>query len=235
MPTQIVKLVNKKNIADGTMEFHFEKPPGFDYKPGQFVDLILINPLETDQAGNVRTFTLASAPNEKDLVIASRMRDTAFKRALKKQSRGSEVKIDGPMGSFTLHNNTSRSAVFLAGGIGITPFFSIIKSTTEEKTAHKIYLFYSNRTQNSSPYLRELSELASGNPNFTFIPTVTDEKWKGETGYIDKQMVEKYLPDLNKPIYYIAGPPTMVTSLKKMLTQAGINDDDVRLEEFAGY
>src|SRR5215510_12916064 len=120
-----VKLESREKVAEGTMAFHFEKPPGFQHKAGQFVRLTLINPSETDAEGTGRTFTLASAPYERDLMIATRMRDTAFKRVLRSGAVGLEVELRGPFGALTLHDDSSRPAVFLAGGIGITPFRSI--------------------------------------------------------------------------------------------------------------
>ena len=78
------KLLNRADTAEGTMAFRFEKPPGFDFKPGQSADLTLLNPPETDSEGNIRTFSIASAPFEDQLRFATRMRDTAFKRSLKK-------------------------------------------------------------------------------------------------------------------------------------------------------
>ncbi len=116
-----VKLKSKREIAEGTMAFYFEKPEGFVYKAGQSADCTLINPAETDAEGNTRALSLASAPYEDDLMFATRMRDTAFKRILKTMEPGTELTLDAPHGSFTLHNNVSIPAVFLTGGIGVTP------------------------------------------------------------------------------------------------------------------
>src|SRR5438132_253787 len=113
------KLVSRHPVAEGTMAFHFEKPSGWTYKAGQALDLTLIDPPETDAEGNTRAFSIASAPHEETLMIATRMRDTAFKRVLKALPVGSAVNIDGPSGDLTLHNNVSRAAVFLAGGPSI--------------------------------------------------------------------------------------------------------------------
>src|ERR1043165_9329663 len=121
MPIYKTILRRKEEIADGTMAFHFEKPGGFVFKAGQFGDFTLINPSETDAEGNIRGFSLASAPYENFLMFATRMRDTAFKRVLKRIKPGAEIMLDGPYGSFTLHNNASIPAVFLTGGIGVTP------------------------------------------------------------------------------------------------------------------
>ena len=125
VPAYASKLLNRVEVAEGTMAFQFEKPPGFDFKPGQSADLTLLNPSETDSEANVRTFSIASAPFEDQLMFATRMRDTAFKRSLKKMPLGTAVKMDAAIGSFTLHKNSAKPAVFLAGGIGITPFSSI--------------------------------------------------------------------------------------------------------------
>ena len=127
------KLLSRVEVAEGTMAFHFEKPSQFDFKPEQSADVTPFNPPETDSEGNTRTFSIASSPFENELMLATRMRDTAFKRSLKKIPLGTEVKIDSPMGSFTLHKNSAKPAVFLAGGIGITPFLSIVRQADHDR------------------------------------------------------------------------------------------------------
>ncbi len=234
-----VKLIRKEDVADGTMAFYFEKPEGFVYKAGQSVDITLSNPPETDAEGNTRAFSLASAPFEDALMIATRMRDTAFKRVLSKMAEGASVSLEGPFGSFTLQNDTSRPAVFLIGGIGITPIFSIIKQASHDHTDHKLYLFYSNRQPKDAAFLDECRKLQASNKNFTFIPSMSkleDEKaWSGEQGYIRKEMVSKYLRDVLEPVYYLAGPASMVQAMRQMLADMGVNDDNIRTEEFSGY
>jgi ferredoxin-NADP reductase len=234
------KLLKRVEVAEGTMSFYFEKPSGFDYKPGQSSDLTLLDPPETDAEGNVRTFSIASAPFEDQLIFATRMRDTAFKRSLRRVPLGTPVKMESPMGSFTLHKNSAKPAVFLAGGIGVTPFFSIVKQADYDRLPHKLYFFYSNRRPEDAPFLDVLDKLQKTNPNFHFVGTMTGmpnskRKWDGETGAIDKAMLSRYVSDLRGPVYYIAGPPGMVAALSKMLVASGIDEDDVRTEEFAGY
>lgn len=220
------------------MSFHLEKPAEFTYKAGQFGDYTLIDPKQTDAEGNVRGFSLASAPYEEDIMFATRMRDTAFKRDVKEMDIGTELTLDAPYGSFTLQNNTKIPAVFLLGGIGITPVRSIILQATHDKTAHRIFLFYANKTPADAAFLDELRDAEKSNPNFTFIPSMTEDKsneWHGETGFFTKEMLAKYIGDLKTPIYYIAGPASMVASLRKTLTDAGIDEDNIRTEEFSGY
>src|SRR5262249_57000344 len=169
-----VKLKSRREIAEGTMAFHFEKPRGFAFKAGQALAWTLIDPPEIDAEGGMRNFSIASAPGEPDLMIATRMRDTAIKRALKTMPLGTEVRIVGPFGSLTLHQNTARQAVFLAGGIGITPFRSMLWQAAEQKLPHHILLFYSNRRPEDAAFLEELEELEQENPNYKFIGTITD-------------------------------------------------------------
>ena len=235
-----VKLKNKMELAEGTMGFYFEKPPGFQFKAGQFGDWTLIDPPETDAEGNFRTFTIASAPAEEDLMVATRMRDTAFKRVLRSAPAGTEVELDGPFGSMALHEDRGRPAVFLAGGIGITPFRSMSLQAMRETQSPRLYLFYSNRRPEDAAFLSEFVPLEKQNPGFKLIATMTDltnstKAWNGETGHIDGAMLSKYLPDLAAPIYYTAGPPPMVAAMRKMLSGAGINAQNIRYEDFVGY
>lgn len=235
-----VPLIKREEVAEGTTAFHFAKPADFQFRAGQSVDMTLLNPPETDAEGNIRTFTLAIAPFEPDLMIATRMRDTAFKRVLGKAPIGLEVKIEGPNGSFTLHRKADKPAAFLAGGIGITPFWSIIRQASYEKAPQQLYLFYSNRRPEDAPFLDPLAELATENPNFHLIATMTEmdkshREWRGETGFINKEMLTTYLPALQGPIYYLAGPPAMVAAMRRMLIEAAVDEDDIRTEEFSGY
>lgn len=232
-------LISKKEIANGTMEFSFKKPDGFSFKAGQSVDITIPNPPETDKEGDTRAFSIAASPSEENIFIATRMRDTAFKRVLREADEGLEVEIKGPFGSFTLHQNEARPAIFLVGGIGITPFRSIIKDATERELPHKLFLFYSNRTPEDAAYFKELEALNGRNPNLTVVNTMTAlddaDAWEGERGYIDMDMVSKYVPQKENAVYYSAGPMAMVSSMRKFLEESGVSDDDIRTEEFAGY
>ncbi|TAK94129.1 FAD-dependent oxidoreductase [Patescibacteria group bacterium] len=234
------ELFSKEAIAEGTMAFHFEKPHGFAWKAGQSIDLTLVGPAETDAEGNTRAFSIASAPYERDIMIATRMRETAFKRVLRSADLGMKVDIAGPFGSFTLHEKSSRPAIMLVGGIGITPFLSMMKDATERKLPHRIYLYYSNRRPEDAPFLDLLNGLRDRNPRITFIPTMTDMEnsktpWSGERGYITRDMIERHAPDRADAIYYSAGPPGMVAAMRKVVNEMGVGDDDIRVEEFSGY
>jgi ferredoxin-NADP reductase len=233
-------LKGREEVAFGTMTFHFEKPEGFAYKAGQWADFTLISPPETDAEGNTRGFSLASAPYEDDLMVATRMRDTAFKRVLKKIPLGTEFKMEGPGGSFTLHNNKAIPAVFLTGGIGITPVRSIVLQAIHEQLERELFVFDSNNRPEDAAFLDELMRPHEKNPHYTFIGTMTEmgksgREWHGEVGFIAKAMLSKYINELTLPIFYIAGPQGMVAAMRSALNESGVDDDNIRTEEFSGY
>jgi ferredoxin-NADP reductase len=238
--TYTAVLKQREEIAEGTMAFHLEKPPGFEFKPGQSIDLTLINGPESDSEGNSRAFSIASAPCEEDLLVATRIRDTAFKRIVRVLPIGTSLKVDGPFGYFTLHRNPTRAAVFLAGGIGITPFVSMIRQAAHDQLSQQLSLFYSNRRPEDAAFLDVLAQLAKTNSRFHFIPSMSEmekshREWTGETGSIDQEMLNRYLPALHGPMYYVAGPPAMVAAMRQMLTTVDVDEDDIRTEEFSGY
>ena len=246
-PTFRCRLIERCEVAENTMAFQFDKPAGWTFKPGQFIDIALMNPPETDAEGNSRAFSISSAPQEPAIMVTTRLRNTAFKRVLKNMSLRSEVRIEGPFGNLILHNNATRPAVLLAGGIGITPFRSIVVNAANEKLLHRIFLFYSNRRPEDAAFLEDLQGLETQNVNYRFIGTMTEPEkstrpWKGEVGMIDYKMLDRHLKTAASPqwysagpIYYIAGPPQMVRDLQTMLTNAGVDSDDIRIEEFDGY
>ncbi len=222
------------------MAFRFEKPSNWTFQAGQYLDMTVIDPEETDAEGNTRTFSIASSPHETTLMVATRMRDTAFKRTLKALQLGTAVQIDGPAGVLTLDSNSARTAVLLAGGIGITPFRSMVLRAAEQELPRQIFLFYSNHRPEDAPFLDELQALERENPNYKLIASMTEmaksqRRWNGETGKIDKGMLSRYLKNAVSPIYYVAGPPEMVKGLHGMLSEAETGNDDIRVEEFAGY
>jgi ferredoxin-NADP reductase len=239
-PKFLAKLRERREVAERTMAFCFEKPANFTFIPGQFVDITLQNPRETDSEGNTRGFSIASAPYEDFIMVATRLRETAFKRVLSEVPLGTEVKIEGPFGNLRLHNDQSRAAVILTGGIGITPFRSILLNAAMNNLPHRILLFYANRRPEDAAFLDELKQLELKNQHFQLIACMTEiEKssrpWSGELGRISPQLLAKYTKGLTSPVYYVTGPPSMVHAMHTMLLDSGVDDDNIRIEEFAGY
>ncbi|HEX2492147.1 MAG TPA: FAD-dependent oxidoreductase [Steroidobacter sp.] len=239
MTTYETVLAGREEIAASTMAFHFRKPAGFSFRPGQAIDLILDSRALEAQSGR-HTFSLVSAPSEPELTIATRMRDSAFKRTLKTLPIGEHVRLEGPSGSLMLHNNRSRPAIFIAGGIGVTPFMSILRQAAADKLQHQLVLLYSNRRPEDAAFLAELEQLERENAHFRLMATMTqanpsDRPWHGASGQIDKTLLRGIAEEWPAPIWYVAGPPTMVEAMRRVLNDAGVDGDDVRSEDFYGY
>jgi ferredoxin-NADP reductase len=238
-PVLETALLDRELVAERTMTFRFAKPGDWDFRAGQFIDITLIDPPETDAEGDTRGFSISSAPSEGVIAITTRLRDTAFKRSLQAMPAGTEVKIEGPFGDLRLHN-ASRPAVVLTGGIGITPFRSIVVETIRTGgLRYRMVIFYANRRPRDAAFLDELRELARQEPNLTLVPTMSaveaGDAWRGERGHIDESMLGRHLDGVTGAIYYLTGPPGLVHGLRTMLVDAGVDEDDIRAEEFTGY
>jgi len=239
----MLPLKERKQVAEDTMAFYFDlKGNEFTFKAGQFAKFTLIDPPKTDEEGNSRSFSIASSPTDTGyLMVTTRMRDTAFKNSLKEVPIGTEVQVMGPMGPLTLHSDTERPAVFLAGGIGITPFRSMIEWSTKTKSGHKIYLFYANRTEALIAFKEEFEQWAEENPNLKLIfaidSTEASSDWKYSVGRINAELLKKHISpeDLESAIYYSAGPPGMVNAMRSLLEEMKIDELHIKTEDFEGY
>lgn len=233
-----VRLIRSEPVARETMAFHFEKPKDFEFRAGQFGDVTLIDPPETDAEGNVRGFSFITAPYESTIGFATRLRDTAYKRVLRRLAPGSEVKLDAPYGDFTLHRKESRPAVFIIGGIGATPVRSMVAQATHDRSAHRILLLHANRTNDDAPFQADFRRFAEENPNFRFVPVLSGAvpaAWNGERGRIAAETIRRWVPELAEPIWYLSGPEGMVKAMRRLLVELAVDEDDIRTEEFAGY
>ena len=208
------------------MAFHLSRPAGFEFKAGQSITLSLTDPPAAANSTQ-RIFSLASAPFEEGLSVATRMRDaSAYKNALKALPPGATLKLKGPRGLMTLHEDRSRAAVFIAGGIGITPFMSMLRQAQHEGLPRPLYLLYSNRRPQDAAFLGELEAMKG----LRLAARMTDAE-----GFVDEGTVKRLVAEAASPLYYLAGPPAMVTAMKGILRGAGVGDADVRSEQFYGY
>ncbi len=228
------------HVAAGTAAFTFELEDRVDFEPGQTFDITIPEPRYRDDEGATRTFSIASSPADVPRVqFATRLTGSAFKRTLVEAPTGLEVEADGPFGSFVLHRNADKPAVFFAGGIGITPFRSMIKDATERRLPHRISLFYSNRTAGSTAFLAELEAWQRANATFRLIATLTepsrDEPWAHQVGLMDAAFIKPRLIDSDRAIYYLAGPAGFVKAMRLALAELGTDPDNIRTEEFPGY
>lgn len=221
-----VTLLGSEEVAAGTLAFRFSRPAGFAFQAGQSVSIALLEP-PPEPGSAQRTFSLASAPFEPELVLATRMREaSAFKRALQALPAGARLRLKGPRGAMTLHEDGARAAVFLAGGIGITPFRSMLRQAAHEGAARTLLLAYANRRAQDAPFLEELQATA----RLRLLARMTDTE-----GFLDEDAIRRFAGDAPAPVYYIAGPPAMVEAMKGVLARIGIAEADVRSEQFYGY
>ncbi len=237
--TTSVKILGQEMVATDTLSLRLAKPTGFTFEPGQAIRLTI--PAGTPVgAGEARVLSIASAPHEDDMTVITRVRDSSsFKQALKGMPDSAELQLSGPLGSFTKDGDQNRPTVFLAGGIGITPFLSMIRDANHSCRLDKTTLFYSNRSPADAAMLQELQGLSASEAGFRFVATMSEvddaSDWDGETGWIDEQMLLRYLTDLTSPIYYCVGPQAFVSAMNALLAAAGVKKDNIRFEQFSGY
>jgi ferredoxin-NADP reductase len=241
MPRFATKLIERYEVAEGTMAFALERPIGFDFTAGQYLTITLPEPPYNDAKGSSRTFSIASAPQDTGhLLIATRMTGSALKRSLAEAPLGMPVSIFGPAGNFTLPRAAAAPLVFIAGGIGITPFRSMILDAANRQLPHQITLIYSNRTPEGASFHDELARVAAMYPSFRYLPTMTDAKharqpWTGERRLVNADFLRECVGDVTRPTFYLAGPPGLVVAVTKTVLEAGADPAHILAEEFAGY
>jgi ferredoxin-NADP reductase len=229
----------KREVAKGTLLVTFDLlGEEVDFTPGQYFFVTLPDVGHQDDKGLRRHITVVTSPNETGILgFATRMRDSAFKRSLGELPVGAEVEVEPPKGSFALPEDASRPLVFVAGGIGITVFRSMLGYIRDERLPYRVTLIYSNRDRESTAFLDELRELENENANLRLVLTMTqDPGWEGETRTIDSQFFRDHLgEDLNENTFLVAGPPAMVEGMQKALDEAGVDERNVIAERYSGY
>jgi ferredoxin-NADP reductase len=233
------KIAEKREVAKGTLLVLFDLLGAeVDFRPGQYFWVELLDPPYDDERGPRRHITVVTSPNERGVLgLCTRLRDSAFKRSLVELPVGAEVEVEEPKGNFVLPEETDRPYVFVAGGIGITVFRSMLRYVAEEGLPHRVTLVYSNRDRESTPFLDELLELERAVPNLRLVLTMTEDPgWNGETRHVDAELLRDHLGDeLAAQTYLVAGPPAMVDSVVEKLAAAGVPEDRIRPDRFAGY
>ena len=228
----------KREVAKGTLMVTFELVgEEVEWTPGEYFWVELLDPPYEDEKGPRRHITVVTSPTEGGaLGLATRLRDSAFKRSLAEMPEGAPVDVEQPKGSFTLPEDTSKRYAFVAGGIGITPFRSMLRYIADKDLDYDITLVYSNRDIESTAFLDELKELESVVPRCRVIFTMTDDpSWEGDARMLDADVLRDLLGDLESFHFMIAGPPPMAKSVEASLLEAGLSEDQVKSDSFSGY
>ena len=237
MPIYQIKLIERQVIAQQTIVCHFEKPSGFSFKPGQYGGFTLINPIGMSPQESTRRFSFASAPHDPFLALATRLQDSPYKQALNQLLIGETMKLAGPTGNFILPEDESIPVVLIAGGIGITPFYSMIHDAIYRQSKRLIILIYGNETALDAPFLQTLQMLSKNTSSFHCIATLSKPTpdWTGETGWISYQLIKKSVPNLLTSHYYLCGSLHMVNALHETLNELAIPESQIKIEDFPGY
>ncbi len=237
--TYSAKLLDRELLAGDVAVFRIEKPDGFTFKAGQWCAVTVPDIGFHDERGLKRPLSIASSPREKDLLFATKLSNSAMKRTMAEIKTGTIISLDEPLGSLLLPEDVTVPLVFLAGGIGITPFRSMLQYAAETPTGHTITLFYSNRTPEETPFLEDLARLSRESGAIRVYNTMTrvgvGSNWSGLTGRLNPQMVMDNCRSWESAAYYIVGPPAMADAMKQTLSDMKIDPKRITVELFAGY
>ena len=229
----------RKEIAEGTMMITYDlRGEEVQFRPGQYFFITIPKLLYPDDRGNRRHFSIVNSPNEHGIItMATRWRaSSGFKSTLRDVPLGSEVEIGRIGCEFVLPDSNRRPITFIAGGIGITPFISMLRYVREEQLPYVITLLYSNRSRAAAAFFDELQEMDRAMPDFRLVLTMNrDEEWRGEKRTMDAQFIRDYVAEPNSQLFMIAGPPGMGEGMVKVLGQVGVEEGRVEVERFTGY
>jgi ferredoxin-NADP reductase len=229
----------KREVAQGTLLVLFDLGgQELAYRPGQYFWVELLDPPYSDENGARRHITAVTSPSERGVVgLCTRLRDSAFKRSLAELPPGAEVEVEQPKGTFVLPEESERPLVFLAGGIGITPFRSMLRYIADEQLPHRVTLVYSGRDRASTPFLDELEEIERGGTDLRLLVTMTDdESWPGERRRIDASFLTDHLGTaLDEASFMVAGPPGFAQAVTAALAEAGVDEARIASDSFSGY
>ncbi len=220
-------LIEKRRETSDTTSFLFQSESPFSWRAGQFLRYTLEHP-NPDERKTKRYFTIASAPHEGVVMLSTRFSNdgSSFKRALEALSIGGTIEAEGPDGDFVVEDPAAEH-VFIAGGIGVTPYRAILLDLDHRNLPMNVKLLYANRNE-EFVYKSLLEELTKKHPTFMIEYFVSPAK-------IDEKAIRGAVPDLQKPIFYVSGPEPMVEAFEKLLIEMGIPDPHIKRDYFPGY
>ena len=239
-----LKLIEKiQNVPEDTVSFKLKRQDKngkfIKYKPGQFITLDMDT--NQDNKGPMRCLTLSSSPSESFLMFTTKIRDSLFKQKLKTLSLGNNLSVKSLSGKFTFPEDKTKDLIFISGGIGVTPFRSMLKYSVDMNLPTNILMFNSNKSVDKILFKDEFAQWEKMNKNLKIVNTLTENiprNWKGESGRIDEKMLRRYLSQgkIENSIFFICGPPKMVEKIKKVLKEdLKVSQEKIIFENFTGY
>jgi len=221
-----VKFIKRIREAEGIFSYIFSLPPKFSFAAGQYMELTLAQ-RKSDSRGNRRYLTVSAAPTEPGLMFTVKepQNPSAFKRRLASLAPGEKVLVSRVAGSFTLPKDNNKKLAFLAGGVGITPFRSMLKSLMDKNEKRDITLLYSANSPDELSYKNLLQKAAAFGFNIDYVTQ----------GHIDSPKIQSKIRDYKQRTFYISGPYGFVNAAEASLLQLGVGYDNIITDYFPGY
>ncbi|MBI4029405.1 MAG: oxidoreductase [Candidatus Blackburnbacteria bacterium] len=236
----ILTLEEKKKIGNTVWDFVFKAPKSLEYQPGQYMEWTLAHS-RTDSRGSRRYFTLSSSPTEETIRVGVKFdpQGSSFKKALYSLKLGDTIVASQLAGEFTLPKDVTKKLVFVAGGIGITPFRAMLKYLLDKKEKRSIIVFYSEKAADDFVY-KDVLDRTRKELGVEVIYTITDKEnvpanWKGKVGRIDAKMIKDEAPDFNRWQFYLSGPHSMAEGTRQTLLEMDIPKGQIKVDFFPGY
>lgn len=232
-----LNLSSKNKLSNDTYEFNFPKDKNFNFKPGQYMQWALPHK-KTDSRGNRRYFSLSSSPTENKISVTVKFYENSSSYKKELLNLHSKIIASSLSGDFTMPSDLNKPLVFIAGGVGITPFRSMVKYILDNKLKCNIILLYSNKTKEEILF-KDIFEKAEP-LGLKALYVLTDKEnlpkdWKGSAGHIDEQMIRKEIPDYKTRIFYISGPQSMVKIFEELLKSMKVSKNQIKTDFFPGY
>lgn len=236
----LLKFKQKIRLTADTYNFVFTGNTNFHYKPGQYMEFTLPHD-QPDNRGNRRYFTLASSPTEPDIQLGIKFYEnsSSFKKSLLNLKPDQNVLAAQLSGDFVLPKDKNKKYIFVAGGIGITPFRSMLKYLSDHHEHRDIILIYTNKNTDDIAYKDELDR-AAADTGIKIIYVLTDTKnipntWNGLRGRVDPETIKSIIPDYLDRTFYISGPHSMVTSFETILVKMKLRKNQIKTDFFPGF
>jgi ferredoxin-NADP reductase len=235
----VLKLKEKIIAATDVYDFWFTTDQKLQFKPGQYLEWTLGHEHQ-DARGMRRYFTIASSPTEEGIMAGVKFypNSSSFKQSMRFLNPGETIVASQLAGDFVLPVNKNKKLVFMAGGIGVTPFRSMVKYLLDKQEKRDIVLMYSNYAPSDIAY-KDIFDQAAAQLGIKTVYTITNQpypaNWNGETGFVNEAMLRREVPDFKDRIFYISGSRTMVVIFTDLLKKMGVPSRNIKTDFFPGF